>query len=1156
MVEWPFAEYANLLIDSDALDSIRGAIVVSSAADLVAACDVFTDIAPRFRDAQSCRIVELLAHILEKGSSHVSPKVRLALRDIVLARTSNLLEAAALSSAVFPFAYERHSIPGDFLEFLRQYLKRLADMKPSFSHSKRASRAELLEALMCIFHCAPSALATQLSLQQLHDVCTSVTTSLLAIFKAEKDPENLHFLFTTLFRLRLTLLFCRCGMYVARDIVPGILGGAPAIDLPEERLTAEYVGTTSDVLGYLFTYMPISFVPLPNMLVSQKDVNGSIFRAIFLPCAADEFYGLVCERFLDVDTADEKRTLFTLLAAALSCNQKLQVLADCNHAQSISDSLKSAVLSGYAAGATAEHAVAGSFISVFGALLSECVYTATPEELRNSELYSEMDVFFRTHGLAAFLATLSVSSTTDTNRSSAGPHEGGCPSPDAVAAAFLSSKFLRYIVSDATQISLSPEGFTQDLYYQISSELIYDQFPEVQAVTEKCIELLSNDPNGDVCERFSFLLEDAVKRELLMGSSENMKIRQGTLNMTIQYSKSPVGCINVIRNLLPVFARSLPTADNVDASLYLHILESVFETILTLGSEAGCIAAFWSVLETRTEGSADTPLIKILVDGISKHSSKFGLGCMQKLVLVAGTSIADCAEFHRFLATCCANIRAKKLVLNSTDLVHYCTMIRVLFNIWGTSKGTDLALDLVKQYLIDKHSDIVCLSFSELLGRAVDTCQLEAAADGTLTNKSISMYLTLLRSDTLMCGLGILPPDSSMVVTDFVRQVLNLSYNVTQFLGHSIIHELSRISTVFATRFISVARETIACMESTSGNGLSPETEKAILFLTTLLNTSFVSNLSFYSAAVHTCPDACLAASALTVVLNSATISEGDSSYYAGFRTFDDVAAICDRSNNKQYVAVILMLIARMQKPSLKFSHKHTRILSNVTEAFLSCRQIIDSNDASTRETLLSTLKSAAPFITSCYITAKTTRAREFVDAVAAFIKALRSIGINLLLTFLVYGQLKTSDEVVASVIDINALTEGLGSYPLCGQLLCQILMNDAVSEDSVKFILKAALNILVEFSSVFHESSGSTAELATSTSSTGFQKHLLRLTPGEREVHIYSVLDLVYVIGRAHLEPCKEEASHVCFVLRSLLETNRRATRDKVRATIIVWTR
>ncbi|ESU37594.1 Hypothetical protein DHA2_152653 [Giardia duodenalis] len=567
--------YTNLISSEEALDDIRSQVSFATKECLLAFIKIAENTGKNYKDAQSCRIVELVSLAISKSKPLLDAEIQTALAEFSISRCSSLLEAGAVAEHLLPLAREAFLSDQSFAEvsLMRRYMNKLLKLSPRITYSKVLAKKNICTLLLDWLETreelsssrSSGTSKTVVDLVDGYKAGTELLKTLTLAFRGERSgaiiflvAKLVAILRTLIEYLHFAILLINECLCPALNEVCGLSLHQYSFSVSEETLSQLHDDADENVFEFLIEYIPLEYSPDPDDNLTADELRAALLSALIHPSGSERLYQMIAERVLETDTEEERRQLFLTLEASLTADARVHssisavpavltaILNSANKDAKPSVSLSAVFLS-----------LSNFFEKLFRETLPEALghnlpslqamFTLLAEKTYNV-IHSRMRLpeFSNMHLSAEQLNKLQESATF--------------------------SQLLTDLFTNKLAVSLTPAGYADDLFYQITNELIYDQFPSADRPAKGSLLLMLSHYDTEVASTFSAHLEDTIKREISMGSTENMKIFSSNCKLLCTYCRLDQGKEAFSTTFFNLLVEHLAAGDVIEGSLFIEIL--------------------------------------------------------------------------------------------------------------------------------------------------------------------------------------------------------------------------------------------------------------------------------------------------------------------------------------------------------------------------------------------------------------------------------------------------------------------------------------------------------------------------------------------------------------------------------------------------------
>ncbi|EFO65655.1 Hypothetical protein GLP15_3370 [Giardia lamblia P15] len=567
--------YTNLISSEETLDDIRSQVSFATKECLLAFIKVAENTGKNYKDAQSCRIVELVSLAVSKSKLLLDAEIQTALAEFSISRCSSLLEAGAVAEHLLPLAGGAFLSDQSFAEvsLMRRYMNKLLKLSPRITYSKVVAKKNictlLLDWLETRGESSSSGLSgtprTGVDLVAGYKAGTELLKTLTLAFRGERSgaiiflvAKLITVLRTLIEYLHFAILLVNKCLCPTLNEVCGLSLHQYSFSISEDDLSKLHDDADENVFEFLIEYLPLEYSPDPDDNLTADELRAALLSALIHPSGSERLYQMIAERVLETDTEEERRQLFLTLEASLTADARV------HSSISAIPAVLTTVLNSDGKNAkppvplsTVFLGLSNFFEKLFQETLPEALGHNLPSlqamftllaEKTYSVIHSRMRLpdFSNLHLSAEHLNKLQESTTF--------------------------SQLLTDLFTNKLAVSLTPAGYADDLFYQITNELIYDQFPSADRPAKESLLLMLSHYDTEVASAFSAHLEDTIKREISMGSTENMKIFSSNCKLLCTYCKLDQGKEAFSTTFFNLLVEHLTIGDVIEGSLFIEIL--------------------------------------------------------------------------------------------------------------------------------------------------------------------------------------------------------------------------------------------------------------------------------------------------------------------------------------------------------------------------------------------------------------------------------------------------------------------------------------------------------------------------------------------------------------------------------------------------------
>lgn len=572
--------YTNLISSEETLDGIRSQVSFATAECLTTFIKVAETVGKNYKDAQSCRIVELVSHAISKSNISSDARVQIALAEFSISRCSSLLEAGSVAEHVLPSAREAFLRDRSLSEtsLMMRYLGKLLKLNPRIMYSKITAKKNICNLILDWIDAIGGSLSSSESESKYNKPTVTVNlidgykaaTELLKVltlaFRGERSGVIIFLVAKLIAILRILaehlhfsiLLLNDCLCPVLSDDC-GLLTDKYKLSINEDTLSKLHDDADENVFEFLIEYLPLEYSPDPDDNLTAEELRAALLSALIQPSCSERLYQMIAERILETDTEEERRQLFLALEASLTADAQLH-----SNLSTMSTALTTVINSV----ASNHPQQIGSLNDLFLGIsaLFERLFKKTLPEAFCSNLPSLQTMFALLAKIACNIVHSSICLPNLIGLHLSADHI------DKLQKSTNLSGLLNRMLTDKLAVSLTPAGYTDDLFYQITNELIYDQFPSADRAAKQSLLLMLSHYDKEIANTFSAHLEDTIKREISMGSTENMRIFSSNCKLLCTYCRLDQGKDAFSSTFFNLLVEHLITGDVIEGSLFIEIL--------------------------------------------------------------------------------------------------------------------------------------------------------------------------------------------------------------------------------------------------------------------------------------------------------------------------------------------------------------------------------------------------------------------------------------------------------------------------------------------------------------------------------------------------------------------------------------------------------
>lgn len=398
-----------------------------------------------------------------------------------------------------------------------------------------------------------------------------------------------------------------------------------AKDSPDPAVEAlkAYEDQSAEVLAFLWEYMPISFTPPPGSRVTARDLQDSLLQAFLIPTGASRLFNAFNMRFRELEREQDCAFMFSWLRTMLLADTAIREIS-----RSVSVSFTKA--------STLEDMMRSDFPllmqEIAESLLQACYSAADLTHIfsaQRAELFAPLEAG---QGGDALLREW------DGGEMAVAP----LACPDGASAALccieelddlFSSFHIEKVLSRYVGAGFSPAGFSEELFFNVSNELVFDQRPLAMEPARWCLHMLCESPSEGVSRSVVSYTESNILRQISHGSPEDMRIRQGTLGMAVTYTETEDGAASSIHNVLPVLFAELQASESTPGVTVL--ISTIAHVLRHVRYFPAAQEAFWEACDG---GALD---YRQAVATLAVKARKYGLEALSNLVFLLGFLAVD-----------------------------------------------------------------------------------------------------------------------------------------------------------------------------------------------------------------------------------------------------------------------------------------------------------------------------------------------------------------------------------------------------------------------------------------------------------------------------------------------------------------------------------
>ncbi|TNJ27794.1 hypothetical protein GMRT_12186 [Giardia muris] len=625
-------EYLDLLTPEARLAELRAAHRYETDVALAAFVNECREFGANYRDAQSCRLVELITSTLSHGS--VGPQTHAALARYAIERCSSLLEAGAVAEHLIVIAKPAFSDSTTLLSTegpLLRYLGVLARSSPRFVHSRAAAKEAVARLVVeCVDRL--SECTCTLDLEGMWNYHAALLGHVLTIFENERESTVVYEVCRVVATLRPICLWF---------YMPIAMMGR------REDCTQRLAELDQAAVSFVMTYLPLEYIPTPNCKVTAETLRAWLLAALLCPTHPSDIYQAITDRLIELNTEQEHTPLYELLNLFLSFDLEIHLLLG-------------RILEDNPSHPTLAHEVLSTLLNkqLLDLLMKVSrPYPTLPEIL--SQCYTKAQ---------AIESSLINQGSPDTKETVLTRYLTNLPSN-------LSASELITNTLSTIDFGMTPAGCIDDLFYQITSALVYDQYTTTQAQARKVLLYLLSHYDSEISQGVAGFVEDTIRRELHMGSAENIRILKGNCSLATLYCSVPAGRRAFIERLFDAFVTGLQVAEVVEASVFMEVLLSCLQKI---NAEE---LLPWDYVRQSNPG-------RLLASDMDKHFMKFGPRVIEQLVILSQFLLVKDLVLRKLLLR---SLQAYSTEMTPTadDLSSFARMLRA-FHLCGFASTDEL----------------------------------------------------------------------------------------------------------------------------------------------------------------------------------------------------------------------------------------------------------------------------------------------------------------------------------------------------------------------------------------------------------------------------------------------------------------------------------
>lgn len=1106
--------YTNLISSEETLDDIRSQVSFATEDCLLSFVKVAESVGKDYRDAQSCRIVELVSLAISKSKPLLSAAIQTALAEFSISRCSSLLEAGSVAEHILPLAH------GAFLNdrslartsLMMRYMDKLLKLNPRIMYSKITAKKNICT-LLLDWIAGLGELPSSGSNSSKSTVAVNLVDSYKAVaellkvltlaFRGERSGLIIFLVAKLIAILRTLAEYLHFAILFINDCLLPTLQDACGLSIDQYRLSVSgsilseiHDETDENIFDFLIEYLPLEYSPDPDDNLTADELRAALLSALIHPSGSERLYQLIAERILETDTEEERRQLFLALEASLTADARLHSSLDTVPAAiatilSSTDSQSKQMVSLN----DLFFGVSNCFERLFQETLPEAFGRNLPSlQTMSALLAKSAHNIVRSSIHLPDLATLHLSA-------------------DHLSKLQKSTKLLNGLLADLLKnklaVSLTPAGYADDLFYQITNELIYDQFPSADRPAKQSLLLMLSHYDKEIASTFSAHLEDTIKREISMGSTENMKIFSSNCKLLCTYCKLDQGKEAFATTFFNLLVEHLITGDVIEGSLFIEIL-----------NECMPLAEGYALQACK--------FVSLFNDANRKHWARFGL---KTLVLAISFSnchlISDPLLSSQLLET--VQMYVDDVPSPATDTLHdllcimryYYALSSVRLSLPETHPSWKRIIPFCQQNVPEDIWDGLKMPLlSGVIKYAAEApeaarhrlCSLIATVDMHILkvmqlDRSVPLppvFSALSRHDVRT---SVIKEFEALFVSSIAEQNMPLLAVVEDLLDNEYFQTLVKevIEGVEAESVVFNLVMRITELERSATPQLHIEVIKYCLHLSMRLNV--------YIFDPH--PDAC------TIIENGLKHELPDALFivqYLSQHTCSEYIKVCARlvatDFNAQYCTLIAMnaLVWCSVEEMPIFMSTITRLIGNLTS--------LGDHGPRVVSTLTQFVLQASVEIDMLHsFLASVLEALKHVDR-CAFYAAI----ITLQETSAAYAHQLTS-----KIITLDELLEDLPTNTLCGEILEQRVISHQLDREGVLVLLEESMELLEKANTEV------TSRCALIVAAIGRLRYGVGADP----------------VAYAFLEPRRSEVANR---LGSLLDAPLRSTRDAIRVARLIW--
>lgn len=580
--------YTNLISSEETLDSIRSQASFATTEYLIAFIKAAEEVGKNYKDAQSCRIVDLVNHAISKSNIPSDERVKTALVEFIIARCTSLLEAGAAAEYILPHAREAFLKDCSLSEtsLMMKYMNKLLQLNPRIMYSKITAKRNICNLILDWIDALGGSLPTSTSsgppskcnkseaavnLLDGYKAATELLKILTLAFRGERSGAIIFLIAKLIAILRMLaehlhfsiLLINECLCPAVRDEC-GLPVDKYKFSTNEDTLSKLHDEADENVFEFLAEYLPLEYSPDPDDNLTAEELRAALLSALIQPSGSERLFQMIAERILETDTEEERRQLFLALEASLNADAHLHSSLD-TMPLTLADTIISLAKN------KSKQIISLNDLFLAISNLFEKLFQKTLPEAFGCNLPSLQTMFalLMKNTYNIINSSIRLPNLMELNIST--------DHLNKLQESIKLSNLFANLFTEKLAVSLTPAGYTDDLFYQITNELTYDQFPSADRPAKQSLLLMLSHYDQEIRNTFAAHLEDTIKREISMGSTENMKIFSSNCKLLCTYCKLDQGKEAFASTFFNLLLEHLVTGDAIEGSLFLEIINECME---------------------------------------------------------------------------------------------------------------------------------------------------------------------------------------------------------------------------------------------------------------------------------------------------------------------------------------------------------------------------------------------------------------------------------------------------------------------------------------------------------------------------------------------------------------------------------------------------